>query len=301
MLVPNKPPIPYSPPEDVSDTAEASDDEYSDIQPIPVGLGKVPLPNAGVRSSGGESVQRPPLPKGVNWEQSPLLDWPKDYNLSLLPDMMRQVAVAYMALHYARLQEPETEATILDAGCGFGESYFLLRGMRKGAGAKMNYIGVDVDYRKRDRALSVRSFDYRLADLAGDWDSVVPENNIDVILSSEVIEHLEYDAGIRYIDTCMSKLSPSGVMIITTPNEDIRRENDWHLYEWKNEELRTHIRNSGYEFEDDFFMKPNTRYIDKLFGLVKRKNRMPTQVLRSVLFGNIPGSVSVFVIRNPRV
>ncbi len=236
------------------------------------------------------------LPAGTSWELSPILDFSTNPRLSLLPDMFRQMSVAYMAFKYGKMEEEDRDVSVFDAGCGFGETYAVLSQMRKARGVQLTYIGMDVDPRKKERADKLlRHIDFRLGDVTKDMDAVVPERGFDVVVSSEVLEHLTKEDGIKYLEQCMERLIPGGTMILTTPSEKRIDVNPWHLYEWSYDELLEHIVDSGWLVLDSFFMKPKVASLDEEFSISKRKMRMPSEVLRAVLFGDHAGAQSVFV------
>ena len=236
------------------------------------------------------------LPMGTSWEESPVLDFSKDPRMSLLPDLFRHMCIGYMAFKYSGLEVEDNYVRILDAGCGYGEQYSIITHMRKARGCIIDYIGLDVDPRKKERADKLfPNIDFRLHDLTKDFGLVIGQEKFDVVLSSEVLEHLEKEDGIFYLNQCMEHLVDGGTMILTTPNEHRRDENPWHLYEWDYAELREHIVEQGWTILDEFYLKPNVASVQTEFALQKRNMRMPNEVMRAVLFGDAPGAQSVFV------
>jgi 2-polyprenyl-3-methyl-5-hydroxy-6-metoxy-1,4-benzoquinol methylase len=240
------------------------------------------------------------LPPGVNWEgEANLLDFSLNPRTAKFPDMMRQFCIAHMAGYYGGFEQPDHTVRILDAGAGFGELWHIINPMRKAAGVRVDYVAIDVDPRKQDLAVEMYpKMDYRLGDFTVEFDDLVPERDFDVVLSTEVLEHLAHNDGKNYLEDCMSRLRGDGVLLLTTPNEEKQTTNPWHLYEWPNQELHDFFLERGYEIVDKFYMRPRVASIDEEIALENRKARMPSEILRAVLFGDAVGAISVFVVRN---
>lgn len=98
---------------------------------------------------------------------------------------------------------------VLDIGCGSGtlDKYLIEAGI--------NIIGVDPsdDGIEKARTLLPNTKFYQL----GVYDSpaLIEEENFDVVLSTEVIEHLYYPR--KLVEFAKAKLSPGGYLLITTP------------------------------------------------------------------------------------
>lgn len=238
------------------------------------------------------------LPDGVNWNDSPLMDFSANPRLTKFMDLVRQISVAHMAFHYAGLIEENVHAKILDAGAGFAESYHLMVCMRKGAGSVMDWIGIDVEPERQDAAISLYPrLDYRLGNLVTEFDTTVPERDFDVVISSEVLEHLTKDHGMGYLADCVDRLRKGGHLILTTPNESIRWINPHHLYEWPFAELVDLVGELPLDIVDQFFSKPRIKEVEKTFDLGRFSNRVPNEIIRGALIGHCEGSVTIMVLK----
>lgn len=106
-------------------------------------------------------------------------------------------------------------AEILDAGSGFGQySYYLARTNRKG-----RILGVDVKteqiedcniFFKKDGLTNAY---FQFADLT----SFVAENSFDLILSVDVMEHIEED--VQVFRNFYNSLKSGGMLLISTPSD----------------------------------------------------------------------------------
>ena len=107
------------------------------------------------------------------------------------------------ALHSLGLVEPK----IIDLGCGAGWLCNIL-------GTFGPTLGVDLS----DHAIEVARHRYPVASFEAvdifSWDH--PREAFDVVVSQEVIEHVEDQS--RYIEIAHSLLRPGGYLILTTPN-----------------------------------------------------------------------------------
>ena len=235
------------------------------------------------------------LPPGVNWEDSPLFDFGKRPVLTLLPDMMRLLTVGYLIRQYGKVDVPDTQIEVLDVAAGFGELGAILRAERKAKGSRIRYVAVDIDPRKRDRARVIYpSIDYRMADLSVPMalGNVVRGEDFDIVASTETLEHLTMEQGVQFMLDCLQLLKPGGTFILTSANPNIHRTNEWHLFEWPPEVLRTWLSEHA-SIVDWFYLKGPSVSQRQEFA----KSRVPSEFLRA-LPNPAQGSVTVAVLRN---
>lgn len=204
-------------------------------------------------------TQNPGYPPGVSLgEMSPLFDFSRKPWL-LLSDVLRQMIVAHTVVLWTDQRAiwsnkgKGREFTLLDAACGYGELYTLLRDARKVSGSKFNYLGVDLDPDKIAvgrvlrpgadlRVLDVRNI-AKLTDV--DWD---------IIVSSETLEHLTKDEGIEFLEQAAQIIAPDGLLILTvpTPQMSIRAKRPFHQYEWPRDELMAEVELAGFQILDEW-------------------------------------------------
>lgn len=124
------------------------------------------------------------------------------------------------ALQYGRLLKfgkvtAATHPRLLDAGCGAGPSLpFLVEQVYRVIGSDFIYYPL-LEAQKRAPGVPL---------LNCNLDQGLPfaDNSLDVILASEVIEHLSQDK--LFLKEVRRTLAPGGVLLLTTPNLwDIRR------------------------------------------------------------------------------
>lgn len=235
------------------------------------------------------------LPAGVNWEDSPLFDFPRSPRLSLFPDLCRLLQVGWLSLQYSGVLDGPQHIRLLDVASGFGELLRILRSQRLAKGARIQYIGLDIDDRKVKRAREMMpKGDFRIGmiqDILTLFDS-----KFDVIASTETLEHVEKDDGIKFLSDCYQLLNPGGHLILTCATPHLHRENHWHLHEWEDKELEEVIANQPWIIKDHFFMKAPVRAIgkDKMPKLAKR---VPNEMIRGVLSAQADtGSQQVWVL-----
>jgi glycosyltransferase involved in cell wall biosynthesis/SAM-dependent methyltransferase len=103
-----------------------------------------------------------------------------------------------------------TREPVLDVGCGRGEFLDLLRE----AGIEARGVDIDegmVEYCRR------KGHEVELAD-ANDYLERQPDDSLGAIFSAQVIEHMPYEALVRYFALAEAKLAPGGVLIAETVN-----------------------------------------------------------------------------------
>jgi glycosyltransferase involved in cell wall biosynthesis/2-polyprenyl-3-methyl-5-hydroxy-6-metoxy-1,4-benzoquinol methylase len=109
---------------------------------------------------------------------------------------------------YVSLVAPH--APVLDVGCGRGEFLDLLRD----AGAEA--VGVDIDEGMVERARA-KGHEVELGD-ALDYLERQPAGRFGAIFAAQVIEHLPYDAFLRFLRLARGQLPPGGLLIAETIN-----------------------------------------------------------------------------------
>jgi len=141
------------------------------------------------------------------------------------------------------------KAEILDAGSGFGQySYFLARTSRNS-----RIHGVDVKIEQIEdcnnffwkSGLTNATFEY--ADLT----QFVAENFFDLILSVDVMEHIEED--MKVFENFSKSLKPGGMLLISTPSDkggsDVHNHHDHYQNDGTASFIDEHVRD-GYNIDE---------------------------------------------------
>lgn len=105
---------------------------------------------------------------------------------------------------------------VLNVGASGNVEYYLpshrdlwLHGMLEGVSSRL--VGLDIDADSVDYARQ-----YGVSIELGDCESIVLNESFDVIVMADVIEHV--NSPVKAIENLASQLSPTGMLIITTPN-----------------------------------------------------------------------------------
>lgn len=136
---------------------------------------------------------------------------------------------------------------ILDAGSGFGQyTYFLAK-----KNSSWDIHGVDVkteqieDCRKFFAKSGIKNVQFELADLT----QFLRKNTFDLVLSVDVMEHIEEDGKV-FENLCQS-LKPGGMLLISTPSD--QGGSDVHEHEHKPGQVQSfieeHVRD-GYNIDE---------------------------------------------------
>lgn len=127
---------------------------------------------------------------------------------------------------------------VLDAACGTGYGSAILSCQAKFVHgidlnqdaieyAKLHYQNNRINYQQ----MSITELDY-------------PDDFFDVIVSFETIEHITKECQSQFLKQIIKKLKPNGILIISTPNDQLMRDmsygsyfNPYHLCEFSQEEF----------------------------------------------------------------
>ena len=140
---------------------------------------------------------------------------------------MRKIQSLFASTHYQKLEEKYLcqlfsehlqGRSVLDIGCGEGRYLRLLQNScSKMTGVDFNMVQVN--------ALRQEGFNTFTPD------ELPIQNKYDVLLMSHVIEHLDPEKLVQFMDHYLSMLAENGILIILTPMPGVRF---WHDY--------THVR-----------------------------------------------------------
>lgn len=120
---------------------------------------------------------------------------------------------------------------VLEAGCGSGFGTYRLADYAK------NIIGIDVDEFSLNKAKE-KFKKPNLSFILGDITSLGLSRKFDVIISLQVIEHIEED--LFFVEKLQSMLETNGLLILSTPNRltSSFNENPYHVREYSFKELQ---------------------------------------------------------------
>lgn len=130
--------------------------------------------------------------------------------------------------HAAGVLAGKAQAMVLDLGCSQGINLFALH--RKLLRDAIRYMGIDLDRAALVRAANrcayrgYTNIEFKVGDVLR---TSLPAGSADLILSSEVIEHLREPRVL--LEEIRRVLAPGGIALITTPNLSNypRRAGDW--------------------------------------------------------------------------
>jgi len=227
----------------------------------------------------------PDYPPGVSvGELSPLFDFSRKPWL-VLAATLRQLIVAHNILKWTKTaanwanRETGRHLRVLDAACGYGEQYTLLRDARRTKGTSFTYIGVELDQEKVAVArLLRRNIDVREMDVLNI--SSLDEEPFDVVISADTLEHLTKPDGIDYFQQLVDAVATNGIIVMTVPTPNHHNKtHKYHLYEWSRGELLNLVEDSGLLILDEFTLFSHKREWDAVFD---PQGRLPVDIVRPV-------------------
>lgn len=135
-------------------------------------------------------------------------------SLSRLRDLLKvsEYLIRYNVIKMLRANSPGTEQRIIDIGCGRGRLTGLL--VRYGEVIGTDVSSVAVDYCKK----KYPDIEFIVLDVFDTGWFQSNRKKFDVVVSTEVIEHLPTGQQKEYLSNLHLLLKNGGLMIITTPN-----------------------------------------------------------------------------------
>ncbi len=140
---------------------------------------------------------------------------------------------------WARQQKSSNSTNILDAGAGFGQYVYFISGLSE----KFNVKAVDLKEELISDCTNFFSKTKRAGRVTfetGDLTNFVEKENFDMILSVDVMEHIENDR--KVFSNFFTSLRPGGLLIISTP---FANESEADMEENEKPFIEEHIR-EGY-------------------------------------------------------
>lgn len=160
----------------------------------------------------------------------------------------------------------------------------------KAKGARIQYVGVDIDKDKEIIAHQLRpAVDFRVLDMFKI--NELPEVPFDIIVCGETIEHVEEDRGIEFFRLMMQCLIERGylIMSVPTPESETHRQNPFHLRLWSLHEIIKLGEENGLEYIDGFHLG-----IDKYSfpaHIIEAEKRIPRELCRAVASAEVGDEV----------
>lgn len=176
----------------------------------------------------------------------------------------------------------------------------VLRSTRIMKGARFKYEALDIDLRKRElfRLLYPKDADsYRVCDARDGLP--YEDDSVDVIISTEFIEHITEDEARAFAKEVFRALKPGGHFIGTTPNATVKKTaaSVYHAMEWRSEELKAMLTATGFSIEEWFYLGVSLRTLDSLVP-EGAKRRISTDLLRATLgpASGLEGNVTFWIL-----
>jgi len=155
------------------------------------------------------------------------------------------INVYILASYYAQSLETDP-LLILDAGCGIGYGSRIIAHILSKKERKFRIIGIDIDYNSLQIARNfLPQVEFKLIDLTSD--DVLrefSEGSFDLIIASEVIEHIPAKYMGKFFKNMEYLLREGGILIISTPERDaydLFTYTEGHINEMTVHELRRFI------------------------------------------------------------
>lgn len=108
----------------------------------------------------------------------------------------------------------------------------------------------------------------------------IEDEDIDVVVATEVLEHLAKDPALALMKEAYEVLRPGGVFYISTPNSDGNSRSDkYHIYEWPLKDLIKILTSIGFEIESYA-----GTYIDRIkFSKINEEHgRVPEEIVDAI-------------------
>jgi len=219
------------------------------------------------------------------------------------------INVYILASYYAQSLEAYP-LLILDAGCGAGYGSRVIAHILSKRGRKFRITGIDIDHNSLQIAKKfLPQAELKLIDLTSD--DVMREfsrESFDLIVASEVIEHIPKELMRKFFENMEYLLKEGGILIISTPERDVYdlfTYTEGHINEMTIQELRrlieektrlTILDHFGTAFTKNAIVKFLTRAgMSARYRDERREFSRFTQILRgiilNILFPIMPDSL----------
>lgn len=153
---------------------------------------------------------------------------------------------------------------VLEVGCG--EDRPLSKILTGGAAAHVNqYVGVDLN--KLKESASQRLTFLGEFNFVERWRELLKppchDGPYDVLVHFEVFEHMRVDHGLAFMKAAFKCVKPGGVMLMSTPCYDGKRQAANHIHEYTVPLLQSVIEGCGFDVERRFGTFMDVKHIGK--------------------------------------
>lgn len=179
--------------------------------------------------------------------------------------------------------EGYVKGDVLEVGCGEGRGIDLMTGKSRSFTA-VDKIKSVID-RLQEKYKQSRFINMNLPPLSG-----LSDNAYDVVVSFQVIEHIENDE--LFLKEIHRVLKPGGVGLLTTPNRRLSlTRNPWHVREYLPEELEalaknffTHVELKGITGNEKVmtYYEENKKSVERFtrWDILDLQHKIPASLLR---------------------
>jgi len=184
---------------------------------------------------------------------------------------------------------------IADVGCGYGELTKMINHSLRDLRNKVHYIGIDI---VRDRLLDCENYKLNFDHIFLQFD--ISEGNLpfkkdslDAIVCTEVLEHVDKEAGERLLERCFYSLKDGGRLFISTPFAPVGKHKKlraYHIYMRTYSELRYMVSEIGFTVVAETGFEPKGR-LDSLienFPEFTGLSFLPDQISKTIIGMMLP-------------
>lgn len=208
---------------------------------------------------------------------------------------------AWLYRHYIWASRVPTfkkrRARVVDIGCDVGEIRKLIS--RSFYTKNPYYVGIDMDYSllvsgfKRIQMRTPAMYIQQDATLGFKF---IKSDSVDLVYAGEIIEHFEKRFGIKLLKEIYRILRPGGNFLLSTPNKVNTKGYEFHVYEYRIEELKKIVEKTGFDVTSVWGWQTTEREIKKKGqNLLKMYNIFKNKGLKDLavpLFAYLDPSVS---------
>lgn len=196
--------------------------------------------------------------------------------------------------HHAAVLKAKKGWRVLDACCGRGLLLPLFRYYKSDIA---EYVGVDIsqnNINEQFRKSGIKKIDNmnqyypfkitHVVDSVENMDQYFDNEYFDFIIYTSAIEHMQKEVGFKSLQNCYKLLKPGRQMFLSCPNTS-DKQNPYdtqyaaHVYEWGINELRTAVKEIGFEITEEYGLVAKVRDFEK--WLVEQRGEPSVQAVKA--------------------